>query len=218
MKAVSTFAVPNKRLQFGLILTIFLVHVWVFYGFDKVEIPKHNTLNYMEVWNVTTPQTRPKPIDVPPIPSAGARARLLAPVARMAAQQAVQALPSERMQGLPRDDAAPVATASVPAQGAGEPHDPLDYHPVTGAKSPSEPLDVDRLRMLARNDERQRVKFPLERVREKERINSSIEARLGKAAARAARKNCQTDYGGAGVFAIVPLLYGTLTDDGCKWK
>lgn len=110
---------------------------------------------------------------------------------------------------------APSATATATATPtAPEVADAL-HQPYSAAPRP---LDVDGLRALARADEKSRVKTPLEKLHEREHIVRNIESKVADGAARAARKNCQTDYAGGGVFAIVPLLYGTLTDDGCKWK
>lgn len=69
-----------------------------------------------------------------------------------------------------------------------------------------------------RNNERNRIKDPLEAVHQGEHVNRTVEAAVAKGAKEGARKNCQTDYAGYGLLAVLPLAYGTLTDKGCKWK
>jgi hypothetical protein len=77
-------------------------------------------------------------------------------------------------------------------------------------------LDIARLRRLAAEDEKTRPKSPFEKARERD--VAAKEKIVADAAERGRRKDCQTGYAGFGVFAVIPLIYGTLTDDGCKWK
>jgi hypothetical protein len=96
-----------------------------------------------------------------------------------------------------------------------------DLRPSTPPGSADAPLDIERLRGVARSDERDRVKTPLERLRDGERAQSAprgIESKVAEAAVRSARKDCQTGYAGYGLFAALPLIYGTVTENGCKWK
>lgn len=199
-----------------LVLIIVALHAWVFLsGHEAWRLPSTGPRQYIEVWNVAPPRPEqytpaiktPKPTELPM-----RKAARHAEYSPLAAYHPID--PVINIAG----SAAPIAAPAV-APPAAEPDDPFD----TGRRSPKKenglsPVDIDRLRAQARDDEKNRIKTPLERLHEREHIVRTIESKVADGAARAARKDCQTAYGGAGVFAIVPLLYGTLTDDGCKWK
>lgn len=211
--------------RFGLILMIGLLHLWVFFGYRAtIQIPKGTASRYIEIWNVTRPAT-PVAIPLPPVrprnwpaPSRRDRPPSLAREATSRTQQTQPARPAEPAARLALKDQLAPSSSGTPA-GQGENSSGFSGDPGTVPTAPR-PLNMDQLRKLARDGERQRVKSPLEQVRENEHVNRSIETHVANAATRAARKDCQTAYssGSAGILALIPLIYGTVTDDGCKWK
>ena len=79
-------------------------------------------------------------------------------------------------------------------------------------------IDKDKLRAMVLADDKKREISPIEKLRAEQHIDKTLEAKIGDAARRGARKDCQTAYQGAGVFAVIPLLIDTVSDKGCKWK
>ncbi|MFZ6759548.1 hypothetical protein ACO0K9_20265 [Undibacterium sp. Ji50W] len=108
----------------------------------------------------------------------------------------------------------PVSSNNVAKQEMAINH-PLET--VTSEKS----LDLEGLRRQALIDEKQRSRSPFEKAQEQERIRPGLEAKFGDDVKVAAQKDCQSAYskGGnlRGGFALLPLIYGSLTDK-CKWK
>lgn len=199
-----------------LALIIVALHAWVFLsGHKALQLPTTGPRQYIEVWNVApTPSDQYAPA-IKTTKQTELQMRKSARLAEYSPPAAARPInPAINIAG----SAPPIAAPAV-SPPAADPDDPFD----TGRLSPKKenalsPVDIDRLRAQARDDEKNRIKTPLERLHEREHIVRTIESKVADGAASAARKDCQTAYGGAGVFAIVPLLYGTLTDDGCKWK
>lgn len=79
-------------------------------------------------------------------------------------------------------------------------------------------LDLDSIRKQALEIDRHREISPIERLHEKEFTSHTMESVIDDAATRGRRQDCQTAYAGAGLLGLVPLVYDTLTDKGCKWK
>ena len=214
----------SKVDRWALASVVVALHAWVFFqhpASEKARLDRPQRL--IEVWNV------PPALLAPPV-STGKTTSQPESLSRRSGgdlrRAATPATPPiertvETMRAAPdRPDpgVASVSTREATAA-ASEPADPFDVNlPRSERGSERAPVDIGRLRALAREDEKNRVKTPLEKLQERERSVRTIETTVADAAARGARKDCQTAYGGAGVFAIVPLLYGTLTDDGCKWK
>lgn len=49
-------------------------------------------------------------------------------------------------------------------------------------------------------------------------LRATRDERLGRRIEEARRGDCQTQYAGAGLLAVIPLVKDTLTGTGCKWK
>lgn len=185
----------DKRARLGVIALIFALHAALIFGLrGTASLPDRESITYMDISNRNPAPPEPVIISKPK-PS-------ITSTLRNADGRTMRAEPAAYPKASPNEPAP--ADADTPA-------------PAT-APIPNAPLDLDRLRGMARQDERSRIKSPLERQRENERAVRTVETHLAEAAKRGARKNCQTDYAGYGLFAAIPLVYGTLTDDGCKWK
>ncbi len=89
----------------------------------------------------------------------------------------------------------------------------------TPANSPPETtrLDLDSLRALARTNERQRERTPVERLRASQERDNSTEGKIAAAANKAQRTDCRTAHADVGLFAPLFILKDSLTDKGCKW-
>ena len=79
-------------------------------------------------------------------------------------------------------------------------------------------IDKEKLRAMVLADDKKREITPLEKLRQEQHIDKTVEAKIGDAARRSARKDCQTAYQGAGILAVIPLVIDTISDNGCKWK
>lgn len=78
------------------------------------------------------------------------------------------------------------------------------------------------MRKLAREDERRRVQTPLERVRDSQRLRAAgdTDTDTARAIAQSARSDCRKMSGEStslDPLLLIPLIYQTLTDTGCKW-
>jgi len=88
------------------------------------------------------------------------------------------------------------------------------------ASAPTGKLDMESLRGLARQVEKERVPTALERVRTAEQLRARDDTRLSRAISEAKRPDCQTKYSGGDkldLIRLIPLAIDTLTDTGCKW-
>ena len=88
------------------------------------------------------------------------------------------------------------------------------------ASAPTGKLDMESLRGLARQVEKERVPTALERARTAEQLRARDDTRLSRAISEAKRPDCQTKYSGGDkldLIRLIPLAIDTLTDTGCKW-
>jgi hypothetical protein len=88
------------------------------------------------------------------------------------------------------------------------------------ASAPIGKLDMESLRGLARQVEKERVPTALERVRTAEQMRARDDNKLSRAINEAKRPDCQTKYSGGDkldLIRLIPLAIDTITDTGCKW-
>jgi len=196
------FAPANQPLERICIVAIVVLLHTLFFAYSKYVVKKesHVPVHFMDVWNVPQPDTRMKALVLRSLSH-----NSTAHTAQMAHRVLLTVLPVEQL----HQEESSVSGIEAASEGA---------KTESFASLPPPALDIEHLRALARDDERQRVKTPLEELHDKQRVSHSIETKIAEAAVHSIRKDCQTAYGSAGIFALVPLIYGTLTDDGCKWK
>jgi hypothetical protein len=113
-----------------------------------------------------------------------------------------------------RQPAAAIAAApfSIPAPAA----------PAAGetTPAPAPALDLVALRAAAGDYERKRRRDPLERVQDEQRIRGKDDSDGARAIKKAGREDCVKKYSGGATLdplRLIPLLYDTVTDTGCKW-
>ncbi len=201
-----------------LLLVLHLALLWQLQGPGNWRMERGPTQE-MILWQL--PQPRPPSTSpatpLPPVLPKVSRAAPLPPTA-----------PRPRAVPRPEKPARTTAPDAV-SDAVSTPAGPVLAQPAESAKSaestPAAPeptaaplLDRAALSAAIRNNERNRSKDPLEAVHQREHINRSVEAAVAKGAKEGARKDCQTAYAGAGLLAVLPLAFGTLTDKGCKWK
>jgi len=88
------------------------------------------------------------------------------------------------------------------------------------ASAPTGKLDMESLRGLARQVEKERVPTALERVRTAEQLRGSDDNNLARAIKRAKNPDCQKKYAGgteANLLLLIPLAIDTITGTGCTW-
>jgi hypothetical protein len=81
-------------------------------------------------------------------------------------------------------------------------------------------LDMESLRGLARQVEKERVPTALERVRTAEQLRGADDNNLARAIKRAKNPDCQKKYAGgtdANLLLLIPLAIDTITGTGCTW-
>jgi hypothetical protein len=184
----------SKRPYPTTLIVIAALHLGLLLVVAKPKLPAHGSVSYMEL----LPPVQFKP-----------KARPLASTA--AAQPSRPVVVSRRQPPKPAD-----VGVAAPALEPAQPDAPAESAAPDFAAAPK-PLDIDQLRkQAAKNDSD--FKTPLDKVREGERRHKSIETTVAAAAKAGARKDCQNGYAGLGILAIIPILYGTVTDNGCKWK
>jgi hypothetical protein len=183
---------------------------------DRLDVPAQDTVVYMQL---LLPPPVPEPVAAVPVPLPVLAAPMLAhkplsPVPRLPpAARAITPAPSPAP--APDDErraahAAASVSASVPADWA-------------DAQAPATPEKVNMAALVAAAgaNERARPKEPLERVRDSQRMRGTMDDSPGaRAIARSGRADCTKKYaGGASLdpLRLIPLLYDTITDTGCKW-
>lgn len=90
----------------------------------------------------------------------------------------------------------------------------------TPASAPTGKLDMESLRGLARQVEKERVPTALERARTAEQLRARDDTRLSRAISEAKRPDCQTKYSGGDkldLIRLIPLAIDTITGTGCNW-
>jgi hypothetical protein len=88
------------------------------------------------------------------------------------------------------------------------------------ASAPTAKLDMESLRGLARQVEKEHVPTALERVRTAEQMRSRDDNKLSRAINEAKNPDCQKKYSGGdklNLILLVPLAIDTITGTGCKW-
>ena len=88
------------------------------------------------------------------------------------------------------------------------------------AAAPTGKLDMESLRGLARQVEKERVPTALERVRTAEQLRGADDNNLARAIKRAKNPDCQKKYAGgtdANLLLLIPLAIDTITGTGCTW-
>lgn len=79
------------------------------------------------------------------------------------------------------------------------------------------PLDLEGLRRLAIDNERNRPRKDLGSLQDDKPATLTMEQQLGQQIARAARKDCKSAYSGLGLLAVIPLAVDAFRESGCKW-
>jgi len=88
------------------------------------------------------------------------------------------------------------------------------------APAPTGKLDMESLRGVARQVEKERVSTALERVRTAEQLRGADDNNLARAIKRAKNPDCQKKYAGgtdANLLLLIPLAIDTITGTGCTW-
>jgi len=88
------------------------------------------------------------------------------------------------------------------------------------ASAPTGKLDLESLRGLARQVEKERVPTALERVRTAEQLRGADDNNLSRAIKRAKNPDCQKKYAGGtnvNLLLLIPLAIDTITGTGCTW-
>ena len=88
------------------------------------------------------------------------------------------------------------------------------------APAPTGKLDMESLRGLARQVEKERVPTALERMRTAEQMSSRDDNKLSRAINEAKRPDCQKKYSGGdklNLILLIPLAIDTITGTGCNW-
>jgi hypothetical protein len=88
------------------------------------------------------------------------------------------------------------------------------------ASAPTGKLDMESLRGLARQVEKERVPTALERVRTAEQLRGADDNNLARAIKKAKNPDCQKKYAGgtdANLLLLIPLAIDTITGTGCTW-
>ncbi len=188
-RAYPTTLIVIAALHLGLLLLVMA----------KPKVPPVGRVSYMEL----LPPLQFKPV-AKPLPKTASK-----PAARHIAVARHQ--PANAVEGA-------VAVAAPVTQSAETvPADVMLESAAPDFAAAPKPLDIDQIRKQAAKNDTD-FKTPLDRVREGERRHKSIETVVAAGAKAGARKDCQNGYTGLGLLAIIPLIYGTVTDNGCKWK
>jgi hypothetical protein len=200
------------------IVALHVVALLLIHRHDRLDAPARGTVVYMQLL-LPLPLPVPEPVAAVPVPVPVLAAPMLAhkprsPVPRLPpVARAITPAPS--LAPAPDDErrtahAAASVSASVPADWADA------QAPVTPEK-----VNVAALVAAAGANERARPKEPLERVRDSQRMRGTMDDSPGaRAIARSGRADCTKKYaGGASLdpLRLIPLLYDTITDTGCKW-
>ncbi|GGY80576.1 hypothetical protein [Pseudoduganella plicata] len=85
--------------------------------------------------------------------------------------------------------------------------------------TPAPTLDLAAMRASAAEHESQRVRSGVELVQDEQRVRGRDDSDVARAIKKAGRTDCTKAYAGGGFdpLKLIPLIYDTLTDTGCKW-
>jgi hypothetical protein len=201
----------GARSRAGSIAFIVLAHVLFVLALVHYASPRPDNastpVDYIAFAFIVAP-VKPVP---PPAPMPQARSAP-PPVAvpavrppRIATQRAMPASP-EPMTIIAAPEETPTAT---PAETTTAP-----------ASAPTGKLDMESLRGLARQVEKERVPTALERVRTAEQLRGADDNNLARAIKKAKNPDCQKKYAGgtdANLLLLIPLAIDTITGTGCTW-
>jgi hypothetical protein len=157
---------------------------------------------------------KPVPAPVPMLQARSAPPPVAVPAMRpprIATPSAMSASPEPMTIIAPSEQAASATpTESVTAPAAAP----------ASASAPTGKLDMESLRGLARQVEKERVPTALERLRTAEQMRASDDTKLSRAISEAKRPDCQTKYSGGDkldLIRLIPLAIDTITGTGCNW-
>ena len=153
-----------------------------------VAVPAHGTVVYANLRFVPKASVKPAP---------SARPTAGTPHSPTRPARAIAVPPTQAVITVP--DAAPTSTEE---------------------STPTPTLDLAAMRMAAGEHERRRVRSGVELVQEEQRVRGRDDSNGARAIKKAGRADCTKAYSGGAAFAplrLIPLIYDTLTDTGCKW-
>jgi len=189
----------------GSVALIVLAHVLFVLALVHYASPRPNNdstpVDYIAFAFIVAPE---KPAPVPQARSAPppVAVQVVRPP-RIATQRAMPASP-EPMTIIAPPEETPTAT---PAETTTAP-----------ASAPTGKLDMESLRGLARQVEKERVPTALERVRTAEQLRGADDTNLSRAIKRAKNPDCQKKYAGGtdvNLLLLIPLAIDTITGTGC---
>ncbi|WUR14158.1 hypothetical protein E7V67_003385 [[Empedobacter] haloabium] len=154
-----------------------------------VELPAAEQVVYADLMLVAPPRPRTEAAEPPPAPPAKARTT-------------------------------PVATRRQPAAVVSPAPSPVPAPATPAAEQAAPALDLVAMRAAAGEYERKRRRDPLERVQDEQRIRARDDSDGARAIRKAGREDCVKKYSGGATLdplRLIPLLYDTVTDTGCKW-
>jgi hypothetical protein len=201
----------GARSRAGSVAFIVLAHVLFVLALLHYASPRPDNdstpVNYIAFAFIVAPE---KPVPPPaPIPQARSAPP---PVAvqvvrstRIATQRAMPALPEPMTIIAPPEE----PSTATPAETMTSP-----------ASAPTGKLDMESLRGLARQVEKERVPTALERLRTAEQMRARDDTKLSRAISEAKRPDCQTKYSGGDkldLIRLIPLAIDTITGTGCNW-
>lgn len=201
----------GARSRAGSVAFIVLAHVLFVLALVHYASPRPDNasmpVDYIAFAFIVAPE---KPVPPPaPMPQARSASPSVAVPAvrppRIATQRAMPASP-EPMTIIAAPQETPSAT---PAETMTAP-----------ASAPTGKLDMESLRGLARQVEKERVPTALERVRTAEQLRGADDNNLARAIKRAKNPDCQKKYAGgtdANLLLLIPLAIDTITGTGCTW-
>jgi hypothetical protein len=199
----------GARSRAGSIAFIVLAHVLFVLALVHYASPRPDNdsapVDYIAFAFIVAPE---KPVPVPAPQARSAPPPVAVPTVRptrIATPRATPASP-EPMTIIAAPEETPTAT---PAETTTAP-----------ASAPTGKLDMESLRGLARQVEKERVPTALERVRTAEQLRGADDNNLSRAIKRAKNPDCQKKYAGgtnANLLLLIPLAIDTITGTGCTW-
>jgi hypothetical protein len=199
----------GARSRAGSIAFIVLAHVLFVLALVHYASPRPDNdsapVDYIAFAFIVAPE---KPVPVPAPQARSAPPPVAVPTVRptrIATPRATPASP-EPMTIIAAPEETPTAT---PAETTTAP-----------ASAPTGKLDMESLRGLARQVEKERVPTALERVRTAEQLRGADDNNLARAIKKAKNPDCQKKYAGgtdANLLLLIPLAIDTITGTGCTW-
>jgi hypothetical protein len=199
----------GARSRAGSIAFIVLAHVLFVLALVHYASPRPDNdsapVDYIAFAFIVAPE---KPVPVPAPQARSAPPPVAVPTVRPTRIATPRAMPAspEPMTIIAAPEETPTAT---PAETTTAP-----------ASAPTGKLDMESLRGLARQVEKERVPTALERVRTAEQLRGADDNNLSRAIKRAKNPDCQKKYAGgtnANLLLLIPLAIDTITGTGCTW-